>query len=160
MAAGVSLVYNGSVTVTETLATILATAPVLVYDFLNKSSSYNGATTPAVTKAAVNSKAMSAGAATIDLTLLASTNNVNVDMTGLKVQAYKFQNPGANAITVKNGASTGYLLGGVAWSLTIPPGGEFQGYLNNVSQSVGGTTKNIDISGTGTDTLNYILVFG
>lgn len=160
MAASVSVQYTGIVQVTETLATALSSAPVIVFDTLNKTNTYGSASTPAVSKDAVNSIAMTTGAVTLDLTNMAGTNGVIVNGNSFKIQMVKFQNPSVNPITIKNGASNGYLLGGVAWSITIPSGGEFQMYLANVSQTISGTTKNIDISGTGSDSLNYIIVMG
>ena len=154
--------YTGICQATETRVDALSSSPVTIYDALNKTASYTGATTPAVTSTANSNKAMAAGAGTIDLTNIPGTNGVGVNGNGLKIQMYKFQAPLTNgaAITIKNGAASGYLLGGVAFSMTLPPGGEFQGYMANVSQSIGAGNKNLDLSGTGTDSINYEIHMG
>jgi hypothetical protein len=125
-------------------------------------ASQTAASTPPVTKCAYFSKALSAGAASIDLTALTGTNGAAVDFSGLKVQYFKFKNPStnANAITVEAGASNGYLLGGTGWTFELQPGAEIGGFANDASPDVSGSTKTIDLSGTGTQALEVSLVAG
>lgn len=112
---------------------------------------------PAVTKLAYFSKALSTGTGTIDLTSLTGTNGATVDLTGLKVCLMKFRNPSTNAntITVAKGASNGFGLttSGTTFSIPIPPGGEVTIFCDEGTPDVGGGAKTLDLTGTGSQTL-------
>ena len=106
-------------------------------------------------------QALTAGAATIDLTALTGTNGAAVDFTGLKVQAAKFINPVGNAaMTITFGATNPYLLGGTAFKWILSAGQELLVYLNDASPDVASGAKNIDISGTLAQSLTCVLVAG
>ena len=159
----VKLAYISQVTVQESI-TVSApdvVAPTVTHKTFNTTLNLSATSTPPVSKTASFAKALSAGAATIDLTNLTGTVGT-VDGTGTKVQSAKFLNPStnANAITVKAGASNAYLLGGTSWSFILSPGMEITVYGNNATPSIDATHKNIDLAGTGTQALNVVLVMG
>ena len=110
----VTLTLTSNITAVETLETNVpaaaATKRRVTHDQFNTTSELNAASTPPVTKVAALQAALTAGAATVDLTSLTGTNGATVDGTGLRVQAMKLRNPStnANAITVVEGASNGY----------------------------------------------------
>lgn len=114
------------------------------------------------TKCASFSQALSSGTATIDLTSLTGTNGAAVTFNGLKVQFARFQNPSsnANAITITEGASNGYELGGSSFSWILQPGQEItiRGY--EATPEVSASTKTIDLSGTGAQALRVQLAAG
>lgn len=111
-------------------------------------------TTPPVTKSAMTSKAMSAGAATIDLTAMANdSDGATVDFTGLKVCCLTIKNlsTNSNKITVGKGASNGFCLdsGETTWSIALDPGDGVQFLINESTPDVASGKKTIDIAGTG-----------
>jgi hypothetical protein len=162
----VAVIYSSTLTAAETLTTNVpdAATPTVNHTGFNSTATLNAASTPPVSKMASFQQALSAGAATIDLTALVGTNGATVTFNGLKVAAVKFQNPGtnANAITIKAGASNAYLLGGAAWSWILQPGDEFlwKAGAVNAAPTVGASLKNIDLAGTGTQALNVIVIAG
>ena len=162
----VAVTYASTLTVVETLSTNVpdATAPTVTHNGFNRTATLNASSTPPASKMASFQKALSAGAATIDLTALTGTNGATVDFTGLKMASVKFQNPAtnANAITVKAGAATAYLIGGAAWSWILQPGDEFlwESGVVNAAPTVSGSLKSIDLAGTGSQALNVIMVAG
>jgi hypothetical protein len=162
----VAVTYASTLTAVETLTNNVpdAAAPIVTHSGFNSTASLGPATTPPVSKMASFQEALSAGAATIDLTALNGTNGASVTFNGLKVAAVKFQNPAgnANAITVKAGASNGYLLHGASWSIILQPGEEYlwKAGVVNAAPTVGSTLKNIDLAGTGSQALNVILIAG
>lgn len=116
-----------------------------------------------VTKAYVTSKAMSAGAATIDLTSLTDISQSAADLTGLKVQALLCHNPASNAaISITEGASNGHSISAStsSWKMVLPPGGWFVFYGADGGQDVGSSDKTWDIAGTGTQALNIAVIAG
>lgn len=133
-------------------------------DGLSEESTLSASTTPPVTKHSHGQKALSAGSATIDLTSLPDISGTAgaVTFNGLKVQRAIFENPitNANAITVTVGGSDGYLLGGAAWKYILQPGSRI--HIENVDTApdVASNAKNIDITGTGSQELNFHLVAG
>ena len=166
MAASVALTYVTKFTVVETLGVNVPGAEEvnarIIHDKFNANLSLSGASAVPVSKTVVTQKALADGAATLDLTALTGTNGATVDLTGLKVQAVKFRNPStnANAITVKFGPATPYLLGGAAWSFILEPGMEIVAYGNEKTPDVGSGAKNIDLAGTGTQALDVVIVAG
>lgn len=134
----------------------------LTHTAFNQSLALPTSTIP-VTKAYVTSKAMSGGAATIDLTSLTDISQSAADLTGLKVQALLCYNPASNAaITITEGASSGHSISASSssWKVTIPPGGWFLFYGADGGQDVGASDKTWDISGTTTQALSIALIAG
>lgn len=118
--------------------------------------------TVTITKCWVTSKAMSAGAATIDLTSLTDLTQTGTTLSGLKVQAVYFGNPStnANAITITEGGTNGHALMGSAWKIILQPGQWIVWFGNEASQDVGASDLSWDISGTGSQALDIALVAG
>lgn len=129
------------------------------YD-LAKSSLVSTSTQP-VTQAAYFSKALSSGAATIDLTSLTGAAGT-IDGTGLKVQFARFYNPAtnANAITVTFGASNPYLLGGSAFKWILQPGQSITIDGNEATPDIASGAKTIDLAGTGAQALQCTIILG
>lgn len=115
-----------------------------------------------VTKGYAFKKALSAGAATVDLTSLTNVLGTSESLTGLKVQGVVFLNPSsnANAITIAKGASNGYELLGSGFTFTLQPGQTAAFRLFEASPDVGSGAKTIDLSGTASQELYIILVAG
>lgn len=156
--------YQSSLTVRETLETNVPAASdaEILHSGYDTNAALNSSSTPTATKHAAFAKALSAGAATIDLTALTGTNGVTVDGTGLKVVAVKFQNPSTNAndIQICFGASNAYLFGNnAAWKHTLCPRDEYLCKFHN-NPSIDATHKNIDLAGTAAQTLNCEIVLG
>lgn len=163
----VEVTFAATITTVETLETNVVAASAnkdkrVTHTGYNVSDTMNSGSTPPATKCAYFLKAMSEGAGTIDLTALTGTNGATVSFSGLKVQAATFRNPPANgnAITVGEGASNGYELGGDGWTFILQPGMSITIYGNDATPDVGGSTKTIDIAGTGSQALEVSLVAG
>ncbi len=159
----ITLALLAKMTVRETLSgnAIASNASPLVFDGFNLQKDLTAATTPPVTKHCEFTQALTAGAATIDLTALSGSLG-SVTFSGLKLQAYLFTNLGANVMTISKGASNGYGLDAAAadYDIVVAPGATVMGYIPDVAPDVSGSAKNIDIAGTGTQSLEVVLVAG
>lgn len=105
------------------------------------------------------------GADTIDLTSVQTALDPAADMTGKKVVAAIFRCPADNAaaINVAPGASNGYALFGAGNDVNVAPGMVVAFAFDGVASplpAVSGSAKNIDVSGTATDVLKYMLLLG
>ncbi len=156
-------------TVRETFDDVdgLPTNSVLTFNAFNKSANLNATSTPPVTKRGVFTKALTAGAATIDLTAIPDDIKTAVDGTGLKVIGLMIANPSTNTniLIVSQGASNGYQLNGENWSLALKPGEAAIMYFSNAATmpDVDATHKNIDLSDDsagGTDTHQFVILLG
>lgn len=139
---------------------------VLDFSQFNSAPTFDAGTTPAISKAAVFSQALTAGSATIDLTAV-TIRGVAVTLSGLKPVAWLFRVPAgsAGAITIAKGASNGYTGLGSSASILVPVGWTLllttaAGGVANPAVAVSGSVKTLDISGTGTDTLQVAVVAG
>ncbi len=161
-----SVTYDSTVTVEETLTGnapfALSAKKKVTHDQLDSSAALNAGSTPPVTTFASFQKALVDGSATIDLTSLTGTNGATVTFSGLKVQVAKFRNPitNANPITIAKGASSGYTLGGAAFSVVLQPGDEWTYKGVDTSPDVSGSVKTFDLTGTATQALDVYLVAG
>lgn len=113
------------------------------------------ASTPPVTKKAHFAQALTAGAATIDLTALTDAQGAAIASTGLRVQAIKVQNPNANQLAVTPAVSNGYGL-----TFTVPPQGEVLITSTDLLAEVAAGAKNLALAGTGTQSSNWMIIFG
>lgn len=158
----VEIVSN--ITITETLSNgyLDATRNRVTYTGLNAKTNLDATTTPAVSKVSVFAQAMTAGAATIDLTALTGTDGQVVDGTGLKVRAVKLRNKSGNtsAITIQPGASDGYNLAGAAFKIAVEIGQSVTLELGTMAPTIGPTAKNIGITGTLAEVLECAIVMG
>jgi hypothetical protein len=161
----VTLTYGSTITAVEVVAgtpAALQNTAQVTHNLFNKSASLNASSSPAVSKVAAFEKTLAAGAGTIDLTALTGSNGGTLDGTGLKVQAVKFSNPATNtySITVETGASNGYELAGATFSVQLEPGQEVMLYGNGATPEIGSTAKTLDLTGTGSEVLDVIVVMG
>ena len=122
----------------------------------------DGTTGPLVTNSVRTLVTMSGGTATINLTAFSDAEtNTAVDLTGLKIKMLYLACPStnANAVTVKPGASNGY----TGWTVTgdILNASDQRGpNIFNGGIAVDGTHKNIDITGTGSQVVTIVALFG
>ncbi len=163
----VNCTFKSMVDVSETLETnvpAMASGSSISHTGYRTEKSLSSTSTPAVTKCAIFSKALSGGSATIDCTSLTGTNGATVDFSGLKIQVMKFKNPSANAntISVTKGASNGLgvTTSGTSFTIPIAPGAEWTYYGNESTPDVGSGAKTFDLSGTGSQALECTLVAG
>jgi hypothetical protein len=162
-----SVAYVSKITVVETLTGDFVDPANATVGFngLDAAETLTGATTTPVTKHAEDSLALTAGAATINLAALPGKTPEEVVVgTGLKVQFAKFVNPATNAnkITVAKGASNGYGLcaSGDTWSHTLSPGQEVTFKGDDAAPDVASGARTIDVTGTGSQVLDYVIVMG
>jgi hypothetical protein len=131
-------------------------------DGLKETISLNSGSTPAVTKHAIFKQALTAGAATIDLTSLTDVAGASFSGNGLKVRAAKFRAPATNAnpITITPGASNGIDLFGASSSVTLSPGQSVLFYFKDGAPAIASGDKTLDLAGTGTQELEVELLIG
>lgn len=141
---------------------VLSSAKSTTTNGLNLATTINSGTGVPATKQAFKQLAMTAGAATIDLRNLVGVNGGAQDGNGLKVQAIIFRgkSDNANPITVAYGASNGYALLGSSFTFDLKPGQMLMAFLNEAAPDINSSAKTIDISGTGSQVLEYQLVMG
>lgn len=134
----------------------------LIHNGLYLNSELGPATTIPAALCAFFQKALSSGAASIDLTTLPGTNGATIDGTGKKVQAIFLRNPStnANSIAATFGASTPYLLAGAAWKVILLPGQSIVMFGNNATPTIGSGAKVIDLAGTGAQALDVGVILG
>ena len=150
-----------SINTVETLADgSIGSNNTVTHTGYDESNALNGGTTPPATVCAFFLGALAAGAKTIDLTALSGTNGATVSGTGLKVQAFRVKNLGANAMTFTVGASNGYELAGAGWKLILASGQYAMIYGNDATPDVAAGAKTIDVSGTGTQTFECSIILG
>lgn len=166
MATTVAVTYEAKCTVQETLDTTLAPAASasnrkITHDQYNWSGTLNSGTTPPATDVLSFVKALSAGAATIDLTAITHEGRT-IDGTGKKVQIFKARNKptNANPITIQPGASNGYDLAGASSKIVLNPGDHVMLYCHDTAPDIASGDKTIDLSGTGAQELELEIVLG
>lgn len=163
-----------SMTMRETLETNVdgASSPRITHDKFNKSERISASTTPPGTKMVADTKALVAGAATIDLTALPGPGGGTIDATDLKLLAWFFGNRAGNTgdLTITPGAASPYNFNGSATGKVVAvkpnsadenPGWAAAWNGNNATiPDVAAGAKNIDVAGFGTESFDYVLVFG
>jgi hypothetical protein len=162
----VSCVYALTMTVTETLSgstvpALSASNNSLIHSGYNKSGTLNASSTAPATKCAHVLQALTAGAATIDLTAVQGTQG-NVTFSGLKIQLFRATatTGNANVLTLTEGASNGYELAGNTWKVGLLSGQSFMFFGNDGAPDVGGSAKDIDLAGTGSQSVEISIVGG
>ena len=154
---------TAAIVVTEILAGFgVSTSNNSIAASLAASVNLDGTTTPPVTKHGIGELAMVDGAATIDLRTLLNAAGAAVDGNGLKVQAVIFVGKvgNANPIKVAVGDTTGYELAGADFAVTLKAG-DFAvlGFKDSLAD-IDATHKILDVTGTGTQVLQYLIVMG
>jgi hypothetical protein len=160
----VTTTYASTVTTVETLETNVPAASAgdktVTHNGFNSSAALNAGSTPPATKCAYFTQALTAGAATIDLTALTGTNGATVNGTGLKLQVLKIKNLGANTLTITTGASNGYAVAGADFSVALAQNQEFTFYGNDATPEIASDAKTIDLAGTSAQTSQVTIVMG
>ncbi|TVQ59912.1 MAG: hypothetical protein EA379_09535 [Phycisphaerales bacterium] len=166
----VSLTYRSNLTATETIAnnagSLATNGRTVVHDAFDTVRAGGAAGTTQIV--AAFTVAMTAGAATIDLRALTGTNGATVDGNGKKVLYAKFQAAAGNAnpITIEAGASDGYPIFGADGEVTLPARATSEAIsevliaLGTSAPAISSSAKEIDISGTGTQAVNVIIILG
>lgn len=137
----------------------LAAGNRIVHSGFDESKTLNASSSPPAEEASYMSGALTAGAATIDLTALTGLQGT-IDLTGLKVQIFRFKNTSANNMTLTGGNTNPYNLCGASWQATVYPNGVFEVFTNDGSPDVASGAKEIDIAGTNTGTYKLSVIGG
>lgn len=155
---------QSNLAVVETLETNVPAAGsngrIIRHDQWGRSHELKASSTPAATKCAYFSAALSSGDGEIDLTQLPGTNGVTVNGNGLKVRAVHFYNPSANVVSVEAAAVDGYALFGSDGKINVNPGCWYTAYLGDAAPAIGGTAKLLKLTGTGSQSLNCAFLLG
>lgn len=165
MAATLSATVAATCTVTEILDnTPFATSAhkQVTHDVLNQSESLTTGGTVPITVVAAFNKALVAGTASIDFTSLTGTNGATVSGSGLKLQVaiIKAKTTNANAITIADGANNGYGGFGSNFEVVLDADQWVMLFGKDKEPDVDATHKTWDLIGTGTQSVDMILVFG
>jgi len=167
MSESVAVVYESKLTATQTLSaaeTPAATASSrrVTHSLFDTSDTFASGSTPPVTTMAAFELDMIAGAAEIDFRDLDGTNDGAVDGNGLKVAAIKFRAKAANAnpIKIAVGAANGHELAGSDFAVSLLSSDEILMKFNNTGQDIDDTHKILDVTGTGTQGLECIVLLG
>jgi len=164
-----SLAYTVTATFTEILpsaqapgAASEAARTVTQAGFNTAQRTLKSDSSPPVTCGGLFQQALTAGAATIDLTALDGLNDKAVIGTGLRVQLLRLKAPSSNAnpITVSKGLSNGYDGLGSAFSVTLQPGAEVTILTNDAGSDIGAGNKTLDLTGTGAQVLDVEIIMG
>lgn len=105
---------------------------------------------------------LTAGSATKSLLALTDAGGNTIATTGKTVRYFKFKATSTNtaALVLGEGASNGYELLGDGWSVSLDDGNWVSGYVAADAPAVGASATNIDLSGTGTESVEVLLIFG
>jgi len=154
-------VYNFTDRVVETIETgIEFAANAQITHAPGTTLTLNATSSPVATKFSGAEYALVAGAKTLDFTALTGIVTT-VDGSGLRPRVVSMRNTGVADITIAKGASNGSDMFGSAWTITLRPGEPLKRALSSTGPAVvSGTNKTVDLTGTGTDTLEFSITFG
>jgi hypothetical protein len=153
-------------TTVETLPNNTGSAPdatrAVTHSDYDEAFTLNATSTPPATLIAAFLLTLSSGAATIDLRALTGTNGGPVDLNGKKVQEVRIKNLGANPMVIKAGASNGHtgLIGGTTGETITANGGILMKHSANGGDTVDGTHKTWDVTGTAAQTAEVTIIAG
>ncbi len=166
MAASVTAKYNFLLSVYETLGLTqdLAADPAITHAITGLSGVLDGTTAVPLTKAWSDTRTLSGGTETLDLTALTRSPAATVDCTGLKIQFVLIKADAANTqvLTVAGAAATPYeFYGDASGQISIPAGGVNYLYGKDALADVSATVKSVTISSTHlTASYSIIIVAG
>lgn len=151
MAASVTAKYDLKLNVYETLGLSqdLASDPAFTHAITGLSGVIDSTTAVPATKVWSDTRTLSGGTETLDLTALARSPAATVDMTGLKVQLVLIKADAANTqvLTVAGAAATPYeLFGDASGQASIPAGGAVLVYGKDGLADVSATVKSVTVS--------------
>jgi hypothetical protein len=120
------------------------------------------ATTPDAELIYSTTQALSGGSATIDLKSISNTEGTTIVTDGKKVRAFaaKATSTNENALTLTEGASNGYELMGDGWKVALEASDSFLVVLNDNAPAIGDSAKTIDLSGTLSESVDILIIFG
>lgn len=161
----VTVKYQADVTVEETLASGVpaqSSGSLIIHNGYNTTDTLNASSTPPATKAVAVEQALTAGAATVDLTSMTGTNGVAVDGTGLRVQCLKFRNKSVNAavMSIAEAVANGYDGFGAGFDIELKAGAEVTIYTNDAGGDIGAANKDLTLAGTGVEVAELVIVMG
>jgi hypothetical protein len=124
--------------------------------------SWNAATTPAIDESYSGRFTLSGGALTVALDALAQQNQPALDLSTKVIYAFCIHNLAASAaMTFVGAAANPYeLFGGATSEITLDPDGWCMFSSPTGFGTVGASNSDIDVSGTGTDSFDLMLVAG
>ncbi len=113
---------------------------------------YDPSTTVPVTRISQDKRLLASGTETINLTDLPGLQD-NVDGDALKVRGIRVKGNADNVggLTIKTGASNGYVLFGASNELDIDSDGEIMHIFQDGKALITSTVKNLDLVGTTAD---------
>jgi hypothetical protein len=160
----VTVTYGATVTAVETLPNNTASAPdstrKVTHTNFNQATTLNSGSTPPAQACAGFVETLSGGAATINLRTLLGTNGANVDGNGWYPQVILVENLGANPLTIKQGAANGHNAFGSTDGVTIPPGAHAMFFTNSGTHVIDDTHKTWDLTGTGSQQSQWMIILG
>ena len=161
----VNVNYVAHVTVTETIDTTVPAVDAgrdkIVHNGFDSSATHNASTTVPATQVAAFTQSLSSGTAIIDFTSLTSTKGTTVNGTGLKVQFLKVKNKAGNGtLKIDVGAINGLDLFGAGFEITLSAGQEVLLFGNDATPDVGASDLAIDLTGTGSEQSEWMVVLG
>lgn len=164
----VSVKYQNILEITETITTSYDLAGNAVVSPVHKidaaGGTRNAGTTPAAVDGWSDRRALVAGADSIDLAALTGAAGLAKSAVGYKLQNIRIRplDANSNPITFAKAAVEGYsLFGDADGELTLYPGMDVNIDCNGkLAEIVNNTNDKIDVSGTGTEGYDIILVWG
>jgi len=158
-----TLRITAQMTIEDTLKGLVGGDKAFSRPNVGSQTTYNGSSDPPGVYVSVQSLALVAAAATIDLTALAGGSQDTIDGTGKKLQALYICGAETNgALTISEGAANPYEVFGGANPIVYPAGCtkpwlfQFDDLLDDVSAG----DCEIDLAGTGTDVFTIAIVLG
>lgn len=157
-------VLESKLTVNMELGGDNAAGQKIVIDDLNETLVIDSASTPDGEYALTDNKILTGGTDTILLfNGITDVEGNTITLTGKKVRAIKFQVPttnNASGVIITYGAANPYLLLGSAWKMILTPGMSVLVYCENDAVTLDSTHTQIDVTGTVSDVLKWIAIFG
>lgn len=129
---------------------------------INISKMLTSATTPDGELVYSVTQALTAGSATIDLKSISNTEGTTITTEAKKVRAFaaKATSDNANPLTLTVGASNGYTMLGAGWKVILSASDTFAVYLGDNAPAISDSVKTIDLSGTGSQSVDIVIIFG
>ena len=160
-----SVAYVSSVTVVDSPGgAYVSPGDGTVTETITATTTLNSGTTPPVSKKSFGTLTLSSGAGTIDLTSLPDQNGtagaVTFDSLRLATVFLRNKSTNANPITIAKGASNGCTSLGSAFSITLQVGESMELLAQNLAAVVDSTHKTLDVSGTGSQVLEFSFTAG
>lgn len=145
---------------TEEVAAPFGAVNVLDYSLPDLLIRGGASSSPVVTQVWAGIMALTAGALTIDLQVLARAGRTDLSLDGLRVLGYRIDNLGAAALTFIAPVADAYAMVPATPGLLVGVGETVQRYRPGGYGTVSSTASDITVSGTGTDTFRLALFAG